>query len=163
MSAREFIFDELVVLCTHACLRERLAKSPQRWGNAHQGYAQVAHFHFDRVEEPDGPHGPAPFFTSHSKYLGSFIDLFACINPHQTRRLDATSLFEKTATLVKESGLCEHKKHKIRIHTKTCPDRLKAFSHSPVGRIWLECRPLLEHVRFLALYTATHFVVAEGS
>src|SRR6266487_2330638 len=90
MSAREFIFDELVVLCTHACLRERLAKSPQRWGNAHQGYAQVAHFHFDRVEEPDSTHGPAPFFTSHSKYLGSFIDLFARINPHPTRRLDAT-------------------------------------------------------------------------
>src|SRR6266487_461802 len=75
MSASEFVLDKLAVLLTHLGLRECFAKGVQRCRNAHQGDAEVAHFHFDCVEEPDGAHGPAPFFTSHNKYLGSFVCL----------------------------------------------------------------------------------------
>jgi hypothetical protein len=95
MCARELIFDELPVLLAHGASCEYIAEITQSRGNTHQRYAKVTQLYFDRVEEPDGTHCPAPFFTSHITYLGSSIDLFVRFDPHPTRRLDATSLSEK--------------------------------------------------------------------
>src|SRR6266446_3834805 len=69
MCACEFILNQLPVLLAHGALVEYIAKVSQGWGNTHQGYAETTQLYFDRVEEPDGTHCPAPFLVCHNTYL----------------------------------------------------------------------------------------------
>src|SRR6266849_7781062 len=69
MCARELIFDQLLVLFAHGASCEYLAEITQSRGNSHQRYAKVTQLYFDRVEEPDSTHCPAPFLVCHNTYL----------------------------------------------------------------------------------------------
>src|SRR5712692_9116698 len=109
MCACEFILNQLPVLLAHGASCEYIAEITQSRGNTHQRYTKVIQLYFDRVEEPDSTHCPAPFLVCHNTYLVENI----CERTNGYHELSARkpclsalrrNVMLKNATLTRESS-----------------------------------------------------------